>query len=87
MKDPGSFSLRTAMAARDSRKKTEKQFRHNAHTQKVHKYKCIMNRIPEEVRSFSLSSLPYNKTQLRVFGGPVQKYLVQISQILILKEA
>lgn len=75
------------MAARDSRKETEKQFKHSAQTQKVQKYKCIMNRTPEEVRSFSLSSLPCNKTQSTVFGGPEWKPLVQISQILILKEA
>lgn len=87
MKDPGSFSLRTAMAARDSSKESEKQFKNNAHTQKVQKCKCIMNRTPEKVRSFPLSSLLYNKTPSIIFGEPEWKHLVQISQILILKEA
>lgn len=68
-------------------KTQKKQFKNNARTQKVQKYKCIMNKTPEEVRAFSLSSLLHNKTQSSIFGGPKQKHLVQISQILILKEA
>lgn len=41
MNDPGSFSLRTAMAAKDSSKEREKQFKNNSHTQKVQKCKLI----------------------------------------------
>lgn len=70
MNDPGSFSLRTAMAAQDSSKKREKEFKNNAHTHKVQKCKCIMNRTPKEVKSFSLSSLLHDKIQSSIFGGP-----------------